>query len=366
MTILETPSLYAVDAFDPAYPHTFEFYYTGDQIVSNRAVIYDNATQQQIYDKVQDGLKTNHILPADTLQSGHAYTLQIQVYDSQGNSSGLSERVLFYCYSAPALYFSNANHEDYVSSANYTLNLAYRQTEGEPLSEYQYLVYDSVRTQVYASPLYHTEEHMSHTVYGLENNSAYYVRAVGKTAHGMSVDTGYVKLNIKYHTVASNLSFEAVNDPATGCINLTTNILTVGYDTENDNYRIENGEVVLENNVLSYETGADGDFCLIVKARKLPVGRFLHTTDEAISLHIVNIADRYYCNLRVNTDSVTCNIFREITGATLVTAGDDQLVDSCKNYIVAADASQYNSETMIVFEIYRSNNIYDLRASYHS
>ena len=363
-TILNTPSVYAVDAFDPAYSHSFEFYYVGNQAVSNRAIITDNSTQTQVYNVKQDGLRLNHVLPANTLSVGHSYTIQIQVYDVDGNQSNLSNSVLFYCFSTPQFYFSNVNDGDVLYAANFELKLTYSQQESEPLSEYKYYVYDNTKSLLSASESYYTDANLSYILYGLKNNMTYYVRAIGKTQHGMSVDTGLIEVIIKYNTVKSNVLFEAINNRQTGCIILRTNILSVGYSTENDNYTIENGEVHLENNILTYETGVNGDFCLIIKARQLPIGQFLYSTDSNISLSIVNISDKYYYYLRVKTLSDTYDILDEIIGATLVDENGNQITDENGYYITITDSSSYDQETMIAFEIYRINNIYGIRASY--
>ena len=90
---LNTPSIYAVDAFDPSYSHTFNFSYSGTQTTSNRAIIIDSETQEEVYNVKQDGLKLNHVLPANTLTAGKSYIIQIQVYDANDNYSNLSSGV---------------------------------------------------------------------------------------------------------------------------------------------------------------------------------------------------------------------------------------------------------------------------------
>ncbi len=342
-----------------------EFYYNWNQAVSNRVIITDNLTQEQIYNRKQDGFKLNHIVPANTMEPGRSYIIRVQVYDSDGNHSNFSDGVLFYCYTTPLFYFSNMNNDDFVSEANLTLDLCYSQQEDEPLDEYAFYLYDPAKNQIYTSDLFHTEKNLSHTVYGLSNHTVYYIRAFGKTKRGMSVDTGYIKINVKYNTVKANFSFEAANDKKTGCITLKTNILTVGYRLDNDNYMLENGEVTLDGNALTYETGTYGDFTLVVKARKIPLGQFLKTTDGAISLKIICISDNYYAVLSVNTGSTQYNIFKEIIGATLVTSENKQVVDSYTNHIVVTAPGDYNQNALITFVIHRKNNVYDMEAYYN-
>ena len=361
---LNTPSIYAVDAFDPSYSHTFNFSYSGTQTTSNRAIIIDSESQEEVYNVKQDGLKLNHVLPANTLTAGKSYIIQIQVYDANDNYSNLSSGVLFYCYSTPQFYFSNVNDGDVISSANFELKLTYTQAENEPLNEYKYYLYDLTKELIYTSDSYYTEENLSHTIYGLKNDYIYYVRAVGRTSHNMSVDTGIIQINIKYSVYDSSVAFEAINDRKTGCIIFKTNIVSVGYETENDNYTIENGTVTLSGNTLTYETGVNGDFALIVKAKQLPIGEFLWTTNRSISVSICNICDNYYCRLLVNDNGVKYDILKPIGGATVTDSNGNVLSDNNNQYISVTDSSQYDTENMIVFEIYRINDMYQINASY--
>lgn len=362
--VLNTPTIYAVSAFDPSYAHTFEFSYYGTQAISNRAIITNRETQEEVYNAKQDGLKLNHVIPSNTLQAGNSYIIQIQVYDANGNYSNLSNGVLFYCYSTPQFYFSNINDGDTISSANFELKLSYIQSENEKINEYRYYLYDLTKELIYTSDSYYTEKNFSHIIYGLRNDYIYYIRAVGKTAHNMDIDTGIIQINVKYRTYDSNVAFEAINDRKTGCIIFRTNIVSVGYKIENDNYTIENGTVTLSGNTLTYETGINGDFALIVKAKQLPIGEFLWITNHSISVSICNICNNYYCRLLVNDNGIKYDILKPISGAAVTDSNGNILSDSNKQYISITDSSQYDSENMIVFEIYRENNRYQLNASY--
>lgn len=361
---LNTPLLFSVNAFDPSYSHTFEFAYSGIQAVANRAIITDNATQTEVYNRKQDGLRLNHVVPANILKAGKSYLIQIQVYDADGNFSNLSEAMLFYCFTTPQFYFSNVNNEDVISEANLTLKLNYSQEENELLNEYKYYIYDAMKELIYTSDSFFTDNDLSHTIYDLKNDNIYYVRAIGTTTHGINLDTGMLQIAIKYNTIPANISFEVINDNKKGCIVFKTNIVTVGYETLNDNYTIDNGLVKLFDNTLTYEVASEGDFCLIIKAKQLPIGKFCWTTDESISISIECIANKYYCHLCVNNGELRYDVFKTIVGAYIVDSSGNTLINSDKHYISIVDAENYDSDSMIVFQLYRKNNIYDITASY--
>lgn len=361
---LNTPVLYAVNAFDASYSHTFEFTYEGAQIMSSRAIITDSSTQETVYDVRQDGLRLNHVLPANKLVNGTSYSIRLQVYDADGNTSNLSDGILFHCYTTPMFYFANLPENTTLSSANCILRLNYEQGESEKLQEYRYYVYDNTKTQIYLSPAYYTEANKSHPIYGLKNNTYYFVRALGTTVHGMSLDTGYVRLNIAYNTIPANTVFEVKNDAVSGCLIMRSNIISVGYSLDNDYYELSDGELRLYDNVLTYECGTSSDFALIVRGRKLPLGKFLWTNEEGLSLSVVCIDEQYYCRLAVKDRNGTYYRNVNIAHAHLADNNQNPITDSHDNYIIIAEPGSYESETMITFLVYKKKNIYDLRAIY--
>jgi len=337
---LNTPLLYSVSAFDPSYEYTFEFEYSGAQVVSNRAIITDNDTQTEVYNVMQEGLKLNHILPSNTLEAGHSYLIQIQVYDRDGNYSDLSSAVLFYCFSTPRFYFSNVNSGDVVSFADLELRLSYEQAETETLNEYKYYLYDVTGEAIYTSNSFYTESDMIHTIYGLKNDYVYYIRAIGKTAHGMNIDTGMIEITTNYISIASNVAFKAENDSSTGCVKLKIDIVAIDFELANENYSIKNGIVDLKDNILTYNIDVENDFYMVLKAQQLPIGDCCWTTDKNIVLSIENISDKYYAHLAITGTGTGYNIFKAIN----------------ENYL--------SNDAIIVFQIYRKNNIYDLEITY--
>jgi hypothetical protein len=232
------------------------------------------------------------------------------------------------------------NSGDTVSSANLELKLSYEQAEAETLNEYKYYLYDRTREVIYSSDSFYTENDMIHTIYGLENDCEYYVRAIGKTAHEMNIDTGMVKIIARYINYASNVAFKAENDSATGCVTLKIDIIAVDFEIENENYSIENGIVDLTDNTLTYMVNVENDFYMVLKAQPLPLGDFCWTTDKNIVLSIKNISDKHYAHLTVAGTGTGYNIFKTID----------------ENYL--------SNDKIIVFQIYRKNNIYDLQISY--
>lgn len=347
---LNTPLLYSVNAFDPSYTYEFMFSFSGAQIHSNRAVIIDNDTQTEVYNAKQDGQKSSHTLPANILKAGHSYLIRVQVYDVNGNYSDFSSAVLFYCFSTPQFSFSNVKNGDTISSASLELQLSYEQAESETLNEYKFYVYDMTKALFYSSESFYTKNNMAHTVYGFENDCIYYVRAVGKTAHGMTVDTGYIQITVNYIRIATNVAFKATNDSKTGCVILKIDIVAVDFEIENDNYSISSGIVDLTNNTLTYVVNMEKDLYLALKAKQLPCGAFCWTSDKSITLSIENIADQYYVNLHIDEVSTGYNIYK--------------LIDKSLLSYIETDYITLLSDKVIVLHVYKKDNLYDLLITY--
>ena len=56
------------------------------------------------------------------LKNNYIYVAQIQVYDVNGDSSSLSDPVLFTCHTNPVFKFDNVEDETTISSENITLH----------------------------------------------------------------------------------------------------------------------------------------------------------------------------------------------------------------------------------------------------
>lgn len=358
MSTLATPSIITINAFDPKYDHNVEFYYTDAQCVKNRAIIVDNSTYQTVYDRTVSMNKLVHTIPAGTLTAGKQYTIQIQVFDISGNSSNLSNPVLFYCYTTPT--FSMNEIASPYRLANITLNLTYKQAEDEKIKSYQYILYDANKNQISGSGVCYAEV-TGYTFYGLKNNTDYYVRGICTTEHGFSLDTGYTLVDVVYNTIPANILFKLENHRCSGYISLVTNMTVIGYELENDNYKIENGALTLWDNSLKYKGGfsVEGDFVLYVDAKKLPLGTFLKTEDCKFTLSIINICDAYYCELKSN-DYV---LYAELPKAQLSTVDGSILVNEKGQKIQIINMS-YDDDDFVIFEVKRVNDIYNLKAYY--
>ena len=360
-TILQTPSVIPFKSFDPSSSFTVEFIYSGNQPVKNRVVITDNSTNTIVYDATQETMKLQHEIAANTLIAGKQYLLQVQVFDSDNNSSNLSDPVLFYCFTTPIFSFTNITDNEIYKNASITLNIKYSQAENENLRSIQFLEYSYDKTLLTQSSTMYSLA--SYSFYGLSNNTPYYFRAIGETVHGIALDTGYIKVNIEYQTLPANIIFNVENHYCEGYIQLTSGIKDIEYEFENDNYTLKDGLLTLKDNSLRYQSSFDisGDFVLFVEAKKLPLQRFLTTNDDEFSLSIVNICDTYYCKLTVKDSDLS--MFVSLPKARLSTDSGDLIVTEDGNTIEIVNTS-YDDDDLVIFEVKRIGWNYSLKSYY--
>ena len=134
-TILQTPSIEAIQSFDPAFDATINYYYEDNQQYKNTIVITDNETSTVVYDKTEDSMRLFVTIPANTLTVGKQYLAQVQVYDIDGNYSNLSDAVLFYCFTTPTLSFVGISDNDVYRNASIELTLSYSQEQNEDIKD---------------------------------------------------------------------------------------------------------------------------------------------------------------------------------------------------------------------------------------
>ena len=368
--MLSTPLIKKIPAFDPRENYYVSFQYEGNQAVRNRAIIIDNETYQTVYDNEQERMRLDHVITANTLTPGKAYQIKIKVYDGFGDESDFSSPVLFYCYTKPTFKFSNITDDMISRSAVLPVSLLYQQSEGETFSECQINLYTYDYVLSTSSNTLYNASNLTYTFYNLDNESVYYLRAIGKTTHDMDLDTGYVKVNIQYIMQYSNVILRLLNLPDIGSISVSSNIIDIGYEFENDNWYIKDGELVIYDNSLTYLSGfsAPSEYTVFCKARRLIPDKpflILSTPDgnEKVWLEIRQIGTLYYCVLNAPYGLGTYNIFKELPKAVLSDTYDEILVDT-SGYAFMIVNLDYVDDYTTVFEVRYKNGLFGLQVYY--
>lgn len=231
-----------------------------DTINEVKYIIYDNASGNII---VNQTVKTSgsssvrmFMLPANLIHNRLLpYYLKIAVTNQNGNTSDLSDAVLFYCHEKPVLTFVDveARAEKTIPFPAFSFNVEYKniEEEGETLNLYKYQLYDSDKTLLHEE-IYHGSISHAFNVESLDNNKVYYVRAVGETVNGYVLDTDFCAFRIEYDGQLQKLEIVAENEKREGRIKLT---ITKNEDEPNnfDSIRVKRREVGKYDWITIYE-----------------------------------------------------------------------------------------------------------------
>lgn len=231
------PNIYEPYAFDALQDYTFEFSYRGPQAHSNRLIVKDNATEEEVYNQQIHNMQLKHTLPAGSLQNGKVYKAIILVYDINGTASPSSDFVLFYCFTKPSLEIQNLSADETVTSSSHEVEFIYKQSEGEPLSSYQIVLYNSLGEIISQSGNYYPNNDdynsiingiaLSYSLMSLDDDTKYFIQITGETNNHMVVDTGMVAFSVDYANPAVFAILNLENIEREGQIKIQSNIVSI-------------------------------------------------------------------------------------------------------------------------------------------
>lgn len=227
---LTQPILNPISAFDATQQYTFTFVVIGgNQVVANMLTINDNSDGSQVYQATQSTMRLEHVLPANTLENGHYYSVTVQTIDNAEQLSEASVAVPFYCYSTPSLTISNMPSSGTINNNSYTFQGAYSQSEGEALNSYQFTLYNNNREVISQTSLiyYSSDSNLQYTFTGMSSNTSYFIELSGQTVNGTQITSGILSFNVNYSSSASFAICDLVNDCENGYIQISSNVVAI-------------------------------------------------------------------------------------------------------------------------------------------
>lgn len=239
------PMVHNISAFDKNVDKiiTFNWDERNNQIVGNRCIIRDNATNAIVYDITQNNLNKRHIIYSENkpeqvgfnnLTNGRLYNLTLQVItkDALGNNqySQSSTPVLFYCFTTPTLSIIDITDGQIIRNPFYSAKLAYSQTEGELIQSYQYFLYDASNHLIWGSGVkYNTENplEMPMNLNDLADNGFYKIQATCITVNGIESKSDLISFSVEYinPNAYALISLENIYD--IGQIKIESNIISL-------------------------------------------------------------------------------------------------------------------------------------------
>jgi len=348
---MSTPILTNQSAFDSIYVHNFTFTWNGSQAFKNRLVIKKNSDDSIIYDSVITTFQLYHTLPLNTLINGTLYNAKLSVFDINNVESSFSNTILFYCYSSPVFYFSNIAEEQVIQNSSFLAQLFYSQTEGELLRSYQATLYDSNKSQLYTTGLVYSTN-LEISLSNLSDSSQYFIRAIGQTINGMSLDTGYISFSVTYIQPALYSLLELTNVPNKGYIKITSNMISVeGTSTPNPPTYINNEKVDLSasgTNVI-FDNGftITKDFSFDLLGQDFTsYSTICELNNGSYKIEVISMIGKFD-GQSVQQMYFTLNVYNSITNYRI-----------CSNPMAIPDASQ-----QVYILIRRIGNLYDIKTT---
>lgn len=259
------PIIMKIYPFDGRNACEIELQWTGARAYSNRLILSDSKTNHVVYDNTVSGFTLKHTIPAGTLTNGGKWAAQAQVYDQEGTASALSDKVLFYTLDTPQFFFRDENGklEDgiKVEHSSYQSAIYYQSNDLEDLDSYVFYLYDNTDRLLLESDRLSDPRHITYTYKGLENNTEYYIRCKAVTVKGMLLDTGKIRIYVRYANPAQYSRIYADVLADRGCVQVGSNIIVIQYNGK-EIFDYINGMIDLTEKTLYYDEGfsIDGDF----------------------------------------------------------------------------------------------------------
>ncbi len=295
--------LYEIKTFDVNDGYNFTFDYKGaDNVDGNILRIYKSYdTKTPIIIQKQNSTKLNSLLKSTAniygLTNGEKYSATISMTDGETElKETCSVPVVFYCFQTPSLSFKNTEmFKQPVNSSSFIAELKYdydkKGSYVDKLNEYKVLVYPYA-DDVNQLELYETKrayvndtENIKAYITDLDGGKSYYLKAVGTTVHGVSVESILLKVDIADNTQYLKSAFNAKVQNETASIYLTSHLLNIDGKSTGTIY-FENGKVIINENstvyfdkdvsvyntaVTSYAKCQNNSFLLSIKFSKFPI-----------------------------------------------------------------------------------------------
>lgn len=184
------PILNQASNYDAKNSYTFTFTYLGAEHTTTNtlSIREDGPGTKPVYEKDQVSLDKNHILPATTLNNGTAYLAKVRVKLKDGYSEW-SPEIKFTCYTTPRILFDTIDQHQFIYTNDVLMSAIYTQAQNEPVTSYQYTLYDQRHVALVKYPIRKPERNsptrFSERVSNIKKGKLYYIGLKVVTKHGI-------------------------------------------------------------------------------------------------------------------------------------------------------------------------------------
>lgn len=334
------PIINKILPFDSNKPYEISFSWSGNRAHANRILIYDNETNDLVFDDMASTYALKHTIPAYTLANGKKYVIQAQTYDVENIASPLSGKVLFYTFETPDFYFSNIPENGKITNASFSASVYYHSSDWEDISTYKFCLYDSTRRQLLESGPMADSFNISYPFRGLENNTVYYIRCLGATVNGMELDTGFTEISVRYENPNAYARIYTTAIPSQGCVKVDTNLIIIQYNGT-DSFGYTDGMIDLVGKTLYYDEGflIEDDFTVIIRGINLWQNADIFKMSNG--KHGLTLSSHIYCGGKLRFRSIVPN--------------------GVSNYLLYSEEQVFENQDMVTIAIRRKDNVYQLK-----
>lgn len=202
---LTTPILYSIPAFDALNQQNFTFNVIGgDQVVKNKLTIKKQSDDSLVYENEQVGFSYLNVVTPNHLINGEYYYAYVNTYNSNGDISEDSNRIQFYCYTTPLFNITNIPSSRLINNSSYNFIIEYNQIENEKLESYIFNLYNVQNTLIATSGVMYVGDtsslplNISYIFSELDNNTRYYIQAIGTTEENTQILTELEYFYVQY------------------------------------------------------------------------------------------------------------------------------------------------------------------------
>lgn len=334
------PIIMRIQPFDANKDYEITLSWLGNRAHANRIVVYDNETNEIVFDDMISTFILKHTIPAHTLINGKSYVIQAQIYDVYNTPSVLSDKVLFYTFATPEFRFDNLDEKPIIRNSSFTATIYYYSSDWENISKYKFYLYDASKKLLRESAELTDNYNINYTYNGLDNNTIYYIRCTGITVNGMELDTDYTEITVKLKNPNIYARIYASPLPAQGCIQIASNIKIIQYNGT-DTFEYIDGMIDLRDKTLYYDSGflIEDDFTVLIRGMNLwQNAELFKMRNQDMTL---TLSSRIYTDGKLR--------FRLL------------VPNGVSNYLLYSEELTFKNEDMIAIAIRRKKNVYQLK-----
>ncbi len=229
---------------------------SGGTVTSYKYIIYDSLTNEEVCSKeapivtytVVDGYA--YSIDPDEKLINRARNYYIRLFVKLQNESEYgeaSDALSFHCKLKPDLFFDTLipDEENLIPTSTiiFSLRYTYEISQGETLNSYKYRLYNSEKKLLEESKVFYGNPSSSYTASGLDNRTVFYIRGIGTTKCGYSLDTGFIKIKTNYYASAESAAFlQCKNIRSEGYISVASHLVDITGITDDEISYVQIGD----------------------------------------------------------------------------------------------------------------------------